>query len=341
MDRKSMLRFINSKDIREYLEKIDYRFGTLEVAWIVYQCRDATIREKHEAWKTLIGTMPDCEIPKRPFTVPQKSLHEFLCRYMELQDKYIEQFRDRKINADASSKPYVYKFRYIHENGETDEFPTVFSAFDALFDLDFAPDKDVVRIECVKMRVDDIHTEWYAELTPSFEFLKVDPREIADRKEADTFFGVFDGLWFDFPTPFKKGDIVYDPYKSEGLHGDALVLTGVNLDGIESEQTKAFIKSNGDITDMNGRGYFFDSECGIYFECTENYMNLEYYRGTFGGASKVLVALSSFLKEQISEGLFAKAYHSIMIKAYGEKMVPYDYENSYLALAGINGEELK
>ena len=46
----NILRFVNSKDIREHLRNIGYEFNSLEAAWLIYQCRDAAIDEKHKAW---------------------------------------------------------------------------------------------------------------------------------------------------------------------------------------------------------------------------------------------------------------------------------------------------
>ena len=48
-------------------------------------------------------------------------------------------------------------------------------------------------------------------LNSSFEFLRLDPGRIDSDKERVLFGGVFDGLWFEFPTPFQKGDIVWNP----------------------------------------------------------------------------------------------------------------------------------
>lgn len=45
-----IFRFVNSKDIREHLRNIGYEFNSLEAAWLIYQCRDAAIDEKHKAW---------------------------------------------------------------------------------------------------------------------------------------------------------------------------------------------------------------------------------------------------------------------------------------------------
>ena len=92
----NILRFVNSKDIREHLRNIGYEFNSLEAAWLIYQFRDATIDEKHKAWNELIATMPDCPIEKRLNTVAQDSLHAFLRQYMELENKYLNEFYDEK-----------------------------------------------------------------------------------------------------------------------------------------------------------------------------------------------------------------------------------------------------
>lgn len=38
-----VLKFINSKDIREHLKSINYEFNLLEVAWLIYQSRNVSI----------------------------------------------------------------------------------------------------------------------------------------------------------------------------------------------------------------------------------------------------------------------------------------------------------
>ena len=47
-------RFINSKDIRDYLRSINYQFTPIEAAWLIYYCRELTLQEKHAAWQELI-----------------------------------------------------------------------------------------------------------------------------------------------------------------------------------------------------------------------------------------------------------------------------------------------
>ena len=51
--------FIQSKSIREYLEKSNHTFSSLEMAYIIWQCPDATLAERFDAWQEIIDTMPD------------------------------------------------------------------------------------------------------------------------------------------------------------------------------------------------------------------------------------------------------------------------------------------
>ena len=60
-----VFRFINSGVMRKHLKDMGYEFSSLEAAWLIYQCHDATIDEKHKAWNELIEKMPDCTVTKR------------------------------------------------------------------------------------------------------------------------------------------------------------------------------------------------------------------------------------------------------------------------------------
>ena len=156
-----ILRFINSKDIRKHLNSVGYRFNSLETAWLIYQCRDATIKEKHKAWNELIETMPDCSIEERLNTIPQDSLHAFMKKYMELEDKLINEFYD-ETHTDTfdDDKPFVYRFKYICKDGSNYDWDTVFSCFDALYETIMEPEEDVVSIKCTKMQIDRLNT-WH------------------------------------------------------------------------------------------------------------------------------------------------------------------------------------
>ena len=54
-----ILNFVNSKDIKNYLLDIDYKFSTIECAWLVYQSAYTTLNEKHSAFNEILENMPD------------------------------------------------------------------------------------------------------------------------------------------------------------------------------------------------------------------------------------------------------------------------------------------
>lgn len=335
-----ILRFINSTDIREHLRSIRYEFNSLETAWLIYQCHDATIDEKHKAWNELIETMPDCPIEKRLNTVAQDSLHAFLRLYMTLEDKYMNEFCDER-HADTfnDDKPFVYKFKYIYEDGTENGRDTVFSCLNALHESIMEREEDVTSIQCTKMQIDRLESRQIAYLNSSFEFLHLDPGRIDSDKEWALFGGVFDGLWFEFPTPFQKGDIVWNPDQPEGFCAGPFVTTGVCLDGIESDKTKENIRKDGDSSDMCAGGFFLNEDGSIYGECMSNYMDLEFYNKDLTGSNRTLIALSNFLKNEIDPALFARAYHQIIMAGYAENSIPLDYLRTGMILAGLSKPE--
>lgn len=331
-----ILRFINSKDIRAYLKHIGYEFNSLEAAWLIYQCRDATINEKHKAWNELIEKMPDCKIKVRANTVPQESLHAFLKQHMKLEDKYINEFCGKKrVDTSDDNNPFVYSFKYIDENGKKyDCVDTVFSRF-----IKIDTDNNVISFEYKKMQIDEFNSLQIAYLTPSYEFLRIDPVYIDSHKERDLFRGVFNGWWFKFPTPFKKGDIVWDTKGPEAGRDGPFVIIGTCLDDFEGDKAdklKDIFRKDGDSYDMCAGGFFTNKDGSIYKGCMSNYMDLEFYNGELTGSKRTLIALSNFLKGKIDIGLFAQAYHQIITAGYAEESMPCGYFKSGMILSGLS-----
>lgn len=336
-----ILRFVNSKDIRKHLKKIGYKFNSLEAAWLIYQCKSATIEEKHAAWEELIETMPDVEIPERINTIPQSSLHTFLKQYMELEDAYLKDFYTVSYHYDErNNTPYVYRIRYCYSDGDYCECPAVFSQFDACRKYIMESEDDLTSIQCVKLQINASVEKFQAKFTPYLDMLSIEPHDLNDEAADDIFYGVFDGLWFDFPTPFKTGDIVWDPANhSYGCCGGPFVLTDLCLEGIEDEQRKEYMRKNADSSDMLAQGYFIDNDTGIYYECMSNYIDLEYYDKELAGTSRTLIALSNFLKGKIDAALYARAYQQIMTEEYLQNCIPKGYLKSGLILAGLKKAE--
>lgn len=333
-----ILRFVNSKAIRNHLADIHYQFDSLEAAWLIYQCRDATIKEKHKAWTELIKTMPDCPIPERRNTVPQESLHAFLRKYMDLEDRCVREFyEDHHGDSYGEPKPCVYRFRDVYDDGSSDDWDAVFSRFDAVYETNPEPDDDVVEIECIKNRIDQPDPVARVRLTPNFELLSLDSGIVEKKEESDVFYGVFEGLWFDFPTPFKKGDIVWDPYTPIGYKEGAFVIDEINI-ACYSDRIKEHIRKDGDTTDMIARGFFLTEE-GIYHDVMIQYMDLEYYEEELKDFNRVLIPLSNYLKGKIDESIYARAYHQILSESWANTCRPRDITKEGMILAGLEREE--
>ena len=233
--------FVNSKDIREHLQKIEYEFNSLETAWLIYMCRAFSYEQKKAAWTELINTMPDCKVPKRLNCIGWNSLHEMLKLYMDSVDRIVSDFNEKN---------------------------------------------DVLHFS-------------------------------------------FEGLWFDFPTPFKKGDIVRIP-SSKGYHG------GFVLEELSTWNPSEYLVKNGDYTDMSSRGYCVNPNGEVYYDSVINYMDLEYYNGPYKLNEKILPALSKFVKGEIELDLLLFAYRKVLLDvAIDGSMLKNWYTKEILEELGI------
>ena len=62
MDNRKVYEYINSKATREHLTKLDYQLTPVQCAFLVWQSGWHTLRQKHEAWRDIIESMPDCAV---------------------------------------------------------------------------------------------------------------------------------------------------------------------------------------------------------------------------------------------------------------------------------------
>ena len=328
----NLYRFINSKDVRTHLEQMGYEFNSLEAAWLIYQCRTASIEEKHKAWEELIATMPDCRIEERKHVVRRDSLHEFLKDYMFLEKKLLKAFYQN----DGSSVytvhffcPRTDKFEDIWETNRNRMFGTYPKCLDYAvgypdgcshlvfrkYTLDFAeylelamlPDQTAMSISVCTSRRRCMF-----------------PDGLLCEKEFDLYYRGFTGLCFFFPTPFQKGDILWDPTAMVGGQLSPRVFLSTYLEA-EPEEKREKILQRGDIDYMGVHGYHIDPEIGFTFTDMEavettgnalynfmNYMNLEYFPFELKNEYRILKAVSSYVKGEIHLPLFAQAYHQIL-----------------------------
>ena len=318
-----IFRFINSRDVREYLKSRNYPFTSLEAAWLIYQCRCATIKEKHEAWQELIQTMPDCAVAERPHTARHESLHQFLKEYIRTEDEILDWFfRDEK---DAIYNCEFWKYAMWCPGGEYfDSFQKCLKAYTdrRLGKMTFKITKQILNSDqCT-----------YVVFSADNEPLKFDTSWYPEGGD-EILYGVLGGLEFDFPTPFTKGDILCESEVYEmnpSLRADLFVIT--DLPACSKNE------SYRDGCRMKVWGFFLKYDGTLQYEDMYNYMNLEYFRGELSGKKRILKALSNYIKGEIDVGLFANAYHKILCEEYAKSQNPWNITSEGLAAAGIGTE---
>lgn len=314
----NIYRFINSRDIRKHLEDMKYAFNALEAAWLVYQCRDATLEEKCQAWTWIIENMPDMEVRERINCSYRKSLHDTLRRYMAMEDDLLKQFltagegvyiceyyeNRNKVSSLYGKREVFYDYEdclsYVKENLEWDHNEDAF-----------------VRI---KRHFKDRDLKIWVKYDFDCRILTVDFEQSYREEYFDLYSRFFEGLWFDFPTPFKKGDIVYrvgddleGPNAFDFTRGIFVLNDLVTWYVRRSGKYDCFADGmSGDMGDMTVYGYYLKEDGTIYNECNFTYMDLEYYRGPFTGIKRIYKALSNYLKGEIDIDLLLYAYRAIL-----------------------------
>lgn len=327
-----IFRFIDSRDIREHLQRLNYRFTAPEAAFLVYECATVTMKEKFAAWREIIDTMPNCFVPTRQHMEAIPDFHEFLKKYIELCKKDIKRFKE--------SKGCIYTFSIPWRDGDIGPFSSFERCLAAAMKEPQIDDGD--RICITKSIIDpgeNIIAEEHCTLTTSGEIRSL--RRMYDRDTYDLR-SAFDKMWFDFPTPFHSGDIVCSFSNSDR----PFVLCDICTWDTErlrkelpvSEYSEEYIANRdaalkklntaGGITDMYCRTYAVRRVCewtnpGPYIEFNDyliySYLNLEYYRGTLTGFYKVLQPISDFLKQWRSLESLLNTYSCLLQAAFSER----------------------
>lgn len=333
--------FVNSKDISEHLRKMQYGFNSLETAWLIYQCKHMTFAEKKLAWNEVVETMPDCEVPARTNCKGWKSLHSLVREYISVIEKEESGFY---LNEDGQSL-YSYSYLYKDDVSWTEEYATPFSTYSKCFEVYTKSRKDldetytpngtgVVKYRIKKQRIDVECKETILEFNNEGKFMDVFYNTDRNDQDSEIVDDSFMGLWFDFPTPFEKGDIVWVPKDEGWINWDCD--GGFVLEGLSTWKPNDFIVRGGDNSDMNGYGMFVNPNGTVYHEVMANYMDLEFYKGPYKMNERILPALSKYIKGEIPVDLLLCAYRKVLLDlAADDVMLKSWYSKDLLEDIGI------
>ena len=329
---------INSSSIGEYLKNIDYKFSSIEAAFLIWYSKRLNIKEKHKFWEELIETMPDTPINERRNTLPQESLHEFLRSYSKLENNLIDTFYKNEDHVI-----YTYDFcchgehSWCKSNGY---FKTVEECLAALED-----DRkfNIKQIRLIKNYFghDNKYVTLY--LTAEMEVFSIHENRILSEEDSDLLYSVFEGLWFNFPLPFKKGDILQFadcPYNIFHYNDDKTLVLVDDL--VPSEHLLKLHEESGDISDMTVWGIFCDDMGKFYHECTHTYLDFDLQYMPLERTQKAMLPLSSYLKGKISVDVFCNAYHIILSEMHSDDMRRFlSISDEGMKLAGLTEAPIK
>ena len=305
MDNTYISKFINSKDIRKYLQDINYQFSVPEAAFLIWQNKETTIAHRHEAFMNLIKTTDSCMI-KTSCCREGWDLHQTISKYVALEDRIIQLFFKQEPNCfyvgEWTAKcdddwhggrslftdcvaAYAYAFKYAEKRTAGPSFHLRKNYID--------------NSESASFRIDAFYNS-NGEMV-SIDFTGKNPWS---EHENTLLYERFDDMWFDIPIPFKPGDIVCDRY-----HKKPFVITTTTPCYRKEHPPK---RDTGTINltnmDMTASGYSVDEETlSVRFNwCDYPYLNLEYYTGELSRENRILLAYSLFKHDKINGDTLSK-----------------------------------
>ena len=357
--------YLNSRDVADYWKKIGFneRCTPQQAAFVIWNSYKS-FDKKIAAWERLCGESDDCPLASerqcKNMGLPAHltgSLHNFLRAYISLCEQLKEQFY-------AAGDSAVYTFRtYYFGDSDWYEDRKIFASAEECFKNAFDTGVAIIRI-----KKHWISSERAIEITTNGDgtIMFIDADGLPE--EQLNIFQAFEWMWFNFPTPFKRGDIVESNYTPLGLDLCELhpfVLTNLCTWGSEEYRQNGIpdedgeyeradkrlkrLAEGGDLSDMTAHGYFLsgdgslsDGDGSVYFECMHRYLDLEYYEVIPHTHYCTLTAFSNYVKGKIDGELLAKAYHAILQLVQANRQMRElfpSFTKEGLILAGLAVEE--
>ena len=352
MDNQKISSFINSKDMQNYLREIQYQFTAPKAAFVVYCCEHTTLKEKMEAWQEMIDTMPDQSMEERPNMIRIDSFHSFLKDYIELKKRDIQNF--------YSDDGFIYAYEchgvvreddtLIHSGLNYDGWrsrPEFFFSHYADC-VDYCTKEELSDGAIDKVRIFKCPLRQTAgqgrkcpdtiTLNGNLDIIDID---ISHEDECESYVDLaFEGMCFEFPTPFQRGDILA-PYQMHKQHWyRPFVLSYITTWNSKEMLTRGFKEHEcpcrkgwrafdrrterklklGDRSDMDSVGTGIDDNgVDLYIDNMKGMpINLEYYREPLKGFERQLQVFSCYEKREIDAEILTNCCSAIRIEEYSK-----------------------
>lgn len=313
-------RFLDSRDIRNHLENMEYPLSTPKAAYLVWQCRRATLSEKIQAWETIQKTMPDCSMEERMNMMAIPSFHRFLQEYLEVVRKLLKLLQTPDLS-------YTYQWFYLEESNPAGynhfyggQYTTykdcVKAAMDAVCNQQWMPENIPLTVEIIKCESDNALIRAF--LNRKGTLLSMDCSGTILSEQEQEVLWAFAGMWFDFPTPFQRGDILIQkapPYlhvqrpcaslrryfvleslstwdnSQMAKHG----FSAGELSRYDYHRIVKRLQNHGDYTDMSFLAYFLE-DGKLVWDNRSWYLSLERYTGSLPENQRLLQSISDTIQ---------------------------------------------
>ena len=309
--------YINSKDIRIHLLEMGYHFSPQEVAWLINQCDRLTLREKQEAWKSLMECSFDESIELKGEEDYVKRLHRFLEKYINVQNTWLERF----MNPDHAVYTFLVHLTQPYES-------SVWKRSNGIYYSSYEKCLEALKMyaerydeHCMKHAVIQItrneldcsndslshKSDMSVYLDQTYEIIRI--FETCCCSEEQYIIDGFRRMLFDFPTPFKKGDVLYDRTRSLINFGSVPMV----LESYQNCAEKGYDRDTH--CDMWVSGYFQDINDGTVTRLYgPNYMNYEFFpqEVLMMDIWKPIRVISRYIKGEIDLADMLEAYNGVL-----------------------------
>ncbi len=279
-----VLNFVNSKDIKNYLLDIDYKFSTIECAFLVYQSAYTTLNEKHIAFNEILETMPDESLILKNNTF--NSIKSYIRHFVSNERILLKEFFKNNKNC-----VYSYNVFFDYYGSSKLEPGRVFLDYENCIEdiSEKVKTFEFNNIEVIKFYLDN-SKKIKLYLNSNMKISAVISSAFDDAKEI-----LFNEFQIHIPIPFKKGDILYD---SKALFDD-IVFGGPFV----------FIDVLNENSSMLANGYFENEKGKIFNSYHPCYMDLEFVSIENQTVSNSMVAFSNYIKNDTNLNEFLSLYY--------------------------------
>ncbi|WP_028236449.1 hypothetical protein [Pseudobutyrivibrio sp. MD2005] len=291
-----ILKYIESHAIQNKLSNVKYEFSATEMAWLIWlNGTEHPLTIRHEDWQWIIDNMPDSTVPERMNCRYWPSLHDLIRNYMSFEKHAIDEYEKAGDHA-----VYSYAYKCLCDKEWTANFENAFSSLEKCIDTLRNDMLDENKISQIRKTYIDRNEYIKVEYNPNMEKTFIEKSWLTEAERA-LLSESFNGMWFDFPTPFKQGDLVSDNknniYVLKSLPGW--------IEQSDNPKEVAFKKERfekvWDVTDMMPIGYGVTDDGQVWLDgIAKTYLELEVCTKPLENENRVLGALREYFQRNLN-----------------------------------------